>query len=121
MTDYKPGDRVRVSFEAEVKCVDTTLVGEPWLEMYAFGTEYGVPLFDTTGAFDTFTVEKITPDYKAQIEALEPGTAFVLTTGPIENTYLRIGPGLATKYGVISTVDYILELHGQVDALRILK
>lgn len=111
MTDYKPGDRVRVTFEAE----------------YDHETDEYYVFFDSKDGETTLTkdssvvIEKITPDYKAQIEALEPGTAFVLTVNHLEIPYLRTNTGVVTQLGSKYTVEGILALTGTVDALRILK
>lgn len=112
MTNYKPGDRVRVTFEGAVDNVydvDLTVVGPD--------NRRALIDNDVPG----YVVEKITPDYKAQIEALEPGTAFVLTTNQVQPTYFRTTSGVVSKLGGLFSVSYILDLHGTVTDIRILK
>lgn len=114
MTDYKPGDRVRVTFEG-------TVHNEPegnHISLLRDDKDGGdFEYLNTNG----LTIEKITPDYKAQIEALEPGTAFVLTVNHLEIPYLRTNTGVVTQLGSKYTVEGILALTGTVDNLRILK
>lgn len=88
MTDYKPGDRVRVSFEGTVRFRE-----HGYLDVAVENSDRVVGLTESE-----VTVEKLTPDYKAQIEALEPGTAFVLTYEKgTSDTFLRVGGGVADK------------------------
>lgn len=114
--DYKPGDRVQITFEAEVKEVDTSIVGEPWLEVYAFNTEYGVPLFGDNPA----GVEKLTPDYEQQVRDLEPGTAFVLTVKGTDIPYLRTHSGVSNARSNAYTVEALILALGEVTAMRVL-
>lgn len=82
MTDYKRGDRVRVTFEAEVNAV----------------THGYVLLKDGEGVIEqagtSWIIEKLTPDYEQQVRDLEPGTAFAMHSmaGPVTN-FIRTKSG----------------------------
>lgn len=111
MTDYKPGDRVRVTFEAE----------------YDHETDEYYVFFDSKDGETTLTkdssvvIEKITPDYKAQIEALEPGTAFMLTHAGKEFTYFRTdGDRIINRAEEALDINRAAWLHAVTD-IRILK
>lgn len=70
---------------------------------------------------DAYVVEKITPDYKAQIEALEPGTAFMLTHAGKEFTYFRTdGDRIINQAEEALDIDRVVWLNSVTD-IRILK
>lgn len=59
--------------------------------------------------------------YKTQIEALDPGTAFVLVTRQFEIPYFRTMIGATSKHGTSYSVHEILRIHGVITGFRVLK
>lgn len=112
MTDYKPGDRVRVTFEGTVRFRESG-----YLDVHIDNSDRIVGLTES----DVVT-EKLTPDYKAQIEALEPGTVFnTEINSQLLGSAFRTTKGVTSSYGTNYSVSRYAEIVGPNAVVRILK